>query len=68
MQASVLPPINAHSPLEGLNSQRSLGLLVPPTPKTLPLKSQKLPLLSFQLTELYRPPGTLLVDGVPCVP
>ena len=63
----LLPLIHVHILVVGLNSQRSLrkpfGAL-PPGPH-FPPKSQKLPLLSIQLTAPNRPPVTFVVAGAP---
>ena len=65
----LLPPIHAHSFVEGLYCQRSLrpaSLPSASTPK--PPKSQKLPLLSVQLAATMRLPGMFPAANVPNVP
>jgi hypothetical protein len=65
----LLPPIQVHCCVEGLNSQRSLSSpKFPLASAPSPPKSQKLPLLSVQVAALSRPPGVLPGEGVPNVP
>ena len=60
----LLPPIHAHSRVEGLNCQKSLNSLSTPFPP----KSQKLPFRSVQLVAAYRPPGMFPAAAEPKVP
>ena len=63
------PPIQAHSFVEGSNSQRSLRVAqLPMASKPWPPKSQKLPLLSVQAEAPERPPGMFPAAGTPNVP
>src|SRR5437899_8391550 len=64
----LLPPIQVHSRVEGLSSQRSLKSAVPLEVTPVPPKSQKLPLISVQLAAEARLPGVFPVAGVPNVP
>src|ERR1035437_6906878 len=65
----LLPPIQAHSFVEGLNSQRSLrSPKLPLASKPAPPKSQRLPLLSVQFEAYQRLLGMFPAAGVPNVP
>ena len=65
----LLPPIHAHSFVEGLYSQMSLRLpLLLLASKPEPPKSQKLPLLSVQLEANSRLPGMFPAANTPNVP
>ncbi len=66
---TLLPPIHAHSAVEGLNSQRSFNS--PETPALSnpePPNSHKFPLLSVHAAAELRPPGMFPAAGVPTVP
>ena len=65
----MLPLIQAHSLVEGLNFHRSLRYPKFPLASTpWPPKSQKSPLLSVQFEAPHRIPGMLAAAGVPNVP
>ena len=68
----LLVTVQVHSFVERLNIQRSLRtpsiLTTVPTLPAWPPKSQKLPLLSVQLTVSSRPPGMFPAAGTPNVP
>src|ERR1700676_3469829 len=65
----LLPPIHVHWLVDGVNFHRSLRKPVfPLASRPAPPKSQKLPLLSVQLTAEKREPGVLPAAGTPNVP
>src|SRR5258708_23922355 len=65
----LFPPIHAHWLVEGSYSQRSLREPYLPTESApSPPKSQRLPLLSVQLTADERFPGMFFAAGLPNVP